>query len=131
MCHVSKLFIEIFCKQLKICKIREFKYPQKFSAIHIVQTKKGGLHPENYLETCAAKLEGVHYPLQLGKMKLHCNLAKSSAQTMAERLLASFPGSLLKNGGRREPGNIHGSCRLPPPCSGGTNQIAERNHVYT
>ena len=34
--------------------------------------------------------------------------------------------------GRREPGNIRGeSCRLPPPCSGGTNQIAERNHVYT
>ena len=46
--------------------------------------------------------------------------------------VASSPGSLLKNGGRREPGNIRGkSCRLPAPCSGGTNQIAERNHVYT
>ena len=31
-----------------------------------------------------------------------------------------------KRGGRREPGNIRGkSCRLPAPCSGGTNQIAE------
>ena len=40
-------------------------------------------------------------------------------------------GSLLKNGGRREPGNIHGkNCRLPPPCSCGTNQIAEQNNVY-
>ena len=29
-------------------------------------------------------------------------------------VLASSPGSLLKNGGRREPGNIRGkSCRLP------------------
>ena len=34
--------------------------------------------------------------------------------------------------GRREPGNIQGkSCQLPPPWSGSTNQIAERNHVYT
>ena len=41
-------------------------------------------------------------------------------------LLALSPGSLLKNGGRREPGNIWGkSYRLLPPCSGGTNQIAE------
>ena len=48
-------------------------------------------------------------------------------------LLASSPGSLLKNKGEeREPGNICGkSCWLPPPCSGGTNQIVERNHVYT
>ena len=46
-------------------------------------------------------------------------------------LLASSPGCLLKNGGRREPGNICGrSCRLPAPCSGGTNQIAEQNHMY-
>ena len=37
--------------------------------------------------------------------------------------LASSPGFLLKNGGRREPGNIRGkSCRLPPPWSGGTNR---------
>ena len=36
------------------------------------------------------------------------------------------------NGGRREPGNIcRKSCRLPAPCSGGTNQITEWNHVYT
>ena len=35
-----------------------------------------------------------------------------------------------KNGGRREPGNIGvKSCRLPVPVSGGTNQIAEQNHV--
>ena len=54
---------------------------------------------------------------------------KTPKRTMS---LASSPGSLLKNGGRREPGNIRGkSCRLPAPCSGGTNQIAERNHVYT
>ena len=37
-----------------------------------------------------------------------------------------------KKRGRKEPGNIHRkSCRLPLPCSGGTNQIAERNHMYT
>ena len=45
--------------------------------------------------------------------------------------LASSPGSLLKNGRggeRREPGNIRGkSCWHLAPCSGGTNQIAERN----
>ena len=47
-------------------------------------------------------------------------------------LLALSSGSLLKNGGRREPGNIWGkSCRLLPPCSGSTNQIAEWNHMYT
>ena len=47
-------------------------------------------------------------------------------------ILASSPGSLLIIGGRREPGNIRRkSCRLLAPCSGGTNQIAERNHVYT
>ena len=46
--------------------------------------------------------------------------------------LASSPGSLLKNGGRREPGNIRRkSCRLLAPCSGGINQIAVQNHVYT
>ena len=34
--------------------------------------------------------------------------------------------------GGREPGNICGkSCQLPLPCSGGTNQIAARNHMYT
>ena len=37
-----------------------------------------------------------------------------------------------KNGGRREPGNIHvKSFRLPAPGSGGPNQIAEQNDVNT
>ena len=50
----------------------------------------------------------------------------------AQGTLVTSPGSLLKNGGRREPGNIRRkSCRLLPPCSGSTNQIAERNHMYT
>ena len=50
----------------------------------------------------------------------------------AKPQVASSPGSLLKSRGRREPGNIRGkSCRLPAPCSGGTNQIAERNQVHT
>ena len=40
--------------------------------------------------------------------------------------LASSPGSLLKNGRRRKPGNIRGKiCRLLAPWSGGTNQIIE------
>ena len=42
--------------------------------------------------------------------------------------IALSPGSPQKWG---EPGNICGKgCQLPPPCSGGTNQIAELNHVY-
>ena len=45
--------------------------------------------------------------------------------------VASSPGSLLKNGGRREPGNIRGrSCQLLVPCCGCTNQIAEQNYMY-
>ena len=45
--------------------------------------------------------------------------------------LASFPGSLIKNGERREPGKICGkSCQLSAHGSGGTNQIAERNYKY-
>ena len=48
------------------------------------------------------------------------------------RCFFSSSGSLLKNRGMGEPGNIRGkSCRLLLPCCGGTNQIAERNHVYT
>ena len=40
--------------------------------------------------------------------------------------------SLLRNGGKRESGNIRRKiCRLSAPGSGSTNQIAERNHVYT
>ena len=53
-------------------------------------------------------------------------------QAHASWLLASFPGILLKNWGRREPGNICGkTCWLPAPGSGSTTQIAERNHKYT
>ena len=38
----------------------------------------------------------------------------------------------LKKRGSSEPGNIHcKSCRLPPSATGGTNQIAERNHMKT
>ena len=53
-------------------------------------------------------------------------------QAHASWLLALFPGILLKNGGRREPGNICGKrCWLPAPGSGSTTQIAEQNHKYT
>ena len=44
--------------------------------------------------------------------------------------LASFPGSLLKTWGRREPGNIHEKgCQLPAPDSGGTNDCIMKLHV--
>ena len=37
-----------------------------------------------------------------------------------------------ETGMRTEPGNIHGkSCWLPPPCSAGTNQIAEQKYMCT
>ena len=53
-------------------------------------------------------------------------------QAHASWLLALFPSILLKNGGRREPGNICGKrCWLPAPGSGSTTQIAEQNHKYT
>ena len=59
-------------------------------------------------------------------------LGRQSGSRWSESNLASSPGSLLKNRGKREPGNIRGnSCRLPAPCSSSTNQIAERNHRYT
>ena len=45
--------------------------------------------------------------------------------------VALSPGSLLKNWGRREPGNIRGkSCRLPVPWSAGTNVIVTRKWTY-
>ena len=68
--------------------------------------------------------------LPMAMINLRANFLKQ-VHAFHMLLLALSSGSLLKNGGRREPGNIWGkSCPFPPPCSGGTNQIAEQNHVY-
>ena len=50
---------------------------------------------------------------------------------MKERQTSLAPGPLLKNRGRRKPGNIHRrGCWFQAPGSSGTNQIAEQNHLY-
>ena len=59
-------------------------------------------------------------------------LKKIKIQPPPPPFLASFPGSLLKTGGRREPGNIHGKgCELPAPDSGGTNDCIMKLRIYT
>ena len=60
---------------------------------------------------------------------VHLENASSSYLVSPASLIPRL--SLIKKR-RREPGYIcRKSCRLPVPCSGGTNQIAEQKHVYT
>ena len=55
----------------------------------------------------------------------------SKLDHIPDQRIALFPSSLSSKWGEREPGNTRRkSCQLPVPCSGGTNQIAEQNHVY-
>ena len=85
--------------------------------------------PSDYTPLTLAE---VFYMATMGGARgINLSYYKWSLQEVVPIDLASSPGSLLKNGGRREPGNIcRKSCQLPVPGSGGTNQIAEQNHVY-